>query len=203
MIMRTIGSQKKESAEAIARREMYDLISRLQGVVEKVASNARVLSDLRRELASEHRYCLLMKDCAAQGIFEERQAALIEGVERLREDLSYLVEPSHAIQALSLMMTLMDCTSKDPDSEIVAESFGANAFRIAAQAVFACTQLSRLCDLDTLPLAAVSPDAPDPVAASASQAMPPEDRMNEIVAAGATCVALLKEFCSHRGIETR
>ena len=188
-----------------ARRGIYDAISLLQSTIEEVASEAFIFYDSSRTLSAKRRNALLdQESCATAGLFEERQCAVLEGAEQLRGRLSDIVDLSEMKEALSFIMTLRDCARSDSkDRRNRAHRKGDDAFLIAAQIMFVWSKLLRLCDLDDLPALAFSADSPDLVAAAATLTVPTEDRMNEILACGTTCVALLKDFCGYRGIETR
>ncbi len=140
------------------------------------------------------------------GAFEEQQAALLEETNRLRELLAYLAANSTSPkpeEALRLMMALKDCAGGSDDYKDARYRAGADPFLIAAQIMFAWNQLLRLCDLDDLSAPVFSSDTPDLVVAAAARAVPSEERIKSIIAAGATTISLLKVFCSYRGIATR
>jgi hypothetical protein len=196
-------SQKHDELDA-ARRGIYDAISMLQTMIEDVASEAFILFDDQRTLSAKHRGSSLglRGSSARPGYFEEQQCRVLEGAEQLRALLIDIVDLSERKETLSFMMTLRDCGEKSEDLDRLRQK-GEEPFSIAAQAMFAWGKLLRLCDLGDLSAPALSQDSPDLVAAAAALTVPTEDRITQIVAAGTTCVALLKEFCGYRGIETR
>lgn len=182
--------------------DIYDRVSLLQTLVEKVAAGGRIYAGLRRELDADRRLLSLeFEGHPVEGSFDEARSALIEEAEGLRKNLCYLGDFSQAREMLCLMAPLCG-KQEEPDLRRL-EPARADGFRIAAEIMFAWGELSRLCDLDDLPAAQSSSETLDPVADGLAQRVPSEERLKQIVASGITCVGLLKEFCSYRGIETR
>ena len=171
-------------------------------MVNSVARGGHICHSLRRELTAAHREAMLDRaGRAAPGIFTARQEALIEEIERFRDVISDLASFS-AAEILRLMMILRgegNSEDRDPAVGWRHNDTAEDAFRIAVAVMSEWGKLSRLCELEDLSRV-FSADAPDLVAEAATRAIPCEERIASIVAAGTTCVAFLEEFCDYRGI---
>ncbi|MGB8414425.1 MAG: hypothetical protein WCE23_16540 [Candidatus Binatus sp.] len=194
--------QKQGIDKGNAKFDFINAISGLRGMVNSVARGGHICHSLRRELTAAHREAILdTAGRAVRGIFTARQEALIEEIERFRDVISDLGSFS-AAETLRLMMILRgEGKSEDRDPELGRQHKGkaGDAFRIAVAVLAEWGKLSRLCELEDLSRA-FSADAPDLVAEAATRAIPCEERIASIVAAGTTCVAFLEEFCDYRGI---
>jgi hypothetical protein len=201
----SVKINRRELAKArkslASERELSETISSLQSLVESAASTARIYFDLGRELVAKHRRALLDQECGWRaGTFEEQQGALLEEHQELREILLNFADFRLPTAALREIMALRNLEPSHGMSNRLRPQCE-DAVRTAAQVMFTWGELMRLCDSDALPPMPFQSDAPDLVAAAASQAVPSEQRINQIVAAGTTCIALMKEFCARRGIE--
>jgi hypothetical protein len=198
------GSRTRKSDDA--KEDLRGTITALRELVEQAASGGHVCHRLRRELTAAQRQDMLCKDGnALRGVYEARQLALLEETESLREVLSQLATFPALAKVLHLMVVLRGeekDREHDPDLGWGLWHKAEDACQIMADVVSQWGQLSRLCELKDSPHAASLLDAPDLVAAAAAHAIPSEDKINAIVAAGITCVSLLEVFCGYRGIPT-
>jgi len=176
---------------------LFDIVKLLQGNIEILARRACRLYDLRRELLTDHRDGFLAESgMPGEGTFRDRQIEVLEETERFRENLCRLGAPyPQREDALRLLIAAIpkECHPEAP-----------NPLWAIAEIMFTWTKLSHLCrDLDALPPIAISADAPDFVAAGTAQIVPSEERIDQILATGTRCIALLKDFFAFREAEAR
>jgi hypothetical protein len=183
-------------------RELYDLISMFQSMVESAACRVVRFCEMQRKLVARQMQAQLSQDTVVEGVFAELREALTQELDGLRHELcdfSLIPRPEVGLH-LMMRVSLKDIAQR---TECYGEELEERTFQSASQIIFVWNEMVRLCDLSDLPPVTFSPDASDLLAAAASQMVPSEERLKSIIVAGATCVSLLKDFCKDRGIETR
>jgi hypothetical protein len=196
-----VNKTEKENA----RQELRNAIDTVWGFTEQIALTGHFCHSLRRELTAAQRQANLSRGGSpAPGIFEKQQLAMLEATERLRETLSDIGTYPKQSEVLKLMMALCEERREEELDPRVGHPLWNQAkdgFEIAGKIMAELDKLSRLSELTDLPRTILA-DAPDLVAAASTGVIPSEERISSIVATGATCVSLLKEFCNYRGIRT-
>jgi hypothetical protein len=206
----TAGLAVKETRKSLhAKRStaMTDLgmeLGSLRGMVEIVASRGHACHSLRRELTAAQRVGMLLDDgCLRPGMFEERQLALEEESRQLRKtisDLGNFSGPAAKVLRLAIILREegQDKSHECGDRRDKAEE----PYSIIAEVIYQWGKMARLCELKDFGQAGSRTDAPDLFAATFARAIPSQETIDAIVAAGTTCFSLLQDFCDYRGLPT-